>query len=380
MRRELSRSIYFMKVVFVSYNNQSGYSTPEAWLERVKTFAALMEALATHCEVAYIKQINYEGSISRNAVKYIFLRSAYRKPFFPGRINNSVEQLNPDVVIVSGLLSPLQIIQLRWKLGKKVQIIGRHHGDRPPTGFRRVLQRRADRCLNAYLFTSMGNASEWIDAGMIQREKKIYELIEASTELSRRDRSHSLQSTGMNGKPNFLWVGRLNANKDPLTVLKGFEKYLSTEPTAKLYMIFGEDDLLKDVGEFIEQSPALSKAVALNGFIPNDQLSTWYSAADFYITGSHSEGGSYALIEAMACGCIPIVTAIPAALKMIGDGEYGIVFQPGNADELAKKFSELSLIDTKALSSSVENYFKKELSTEAIAAKLYGYCVDLLAK
>jgi len=109
-------------------------------------------------------------------------------------------------------------------------------------------------------------------------------------------------------------------------------------------------------------------------------LPAWYSAADFYISGSHSEGGSYALLEAMACGCIPIVTAIPATLKMTGDGKYGIIFQPGNVEDLANKLNDLSSIDKLALSTSVENYFREELSNTAIADKLFGYCKELLAK
>jgi len=68
---------------------------------------------------------------------------------------------------------------------------------------------------------------------------------------------------------------------------------------------------LQEVNDTIKQSPVLWKAVSLKGKIDNDELSAWYSAADFYISGSHSEGGSYALLEAMACGCIPIVTSIP---------------------------------------------------------------------
>ena len=369
-----------MKVVFVAYNNQPGYSSPEVWLGKIKTSAALMEALATRCEVVCIKNINYEGVFSQNKVDYIFFKSNYSKSYFPRRINNALKDLKPDIVIVSGIRSPLQIIQLREKLGKSAIIIGRHHADAPPTGFRKILQRWADKCFNAYLFTSMGNAKEWIDAGIIPRSKKIYELVEASTGLTRRDKMWSLKVTSMTGRPKFIWVGRLNALKDPLTILKSFEKFLVIEPSATLYMIFSEEDLLQEVNRMIKQSPALSKAVILKGYVSNNELSAWYSAADFYISGSHSEGGSYALLEAMACGCIPIVTAIPATLKMTADGRFGIIFQPGNAEDLFNKLSSLSLVDHTALSSSVENYFREELSTAAIGDKLFAFCTALLAK
>lgn len=380
MTGELSPPIYFMKVVFVSYNLQSGYSSPELWLERIKTFAALMESLACYCEVSYVKQFGYNGVLSRNNVDYIFLRSNKRKPYFPRQVNDAVKELKPDIVIVSGIRSPLQIIQLRLRLGKNTIIIGRHHADRPPTGIRRILQRWADKCVNAYLFTSIGNAQEWFDARIIPRDKTIYELMEASTGLTRLDRPQSLENTGMNGDPNFLWVGRLNATKDPLTVLEGFEKYLETNDAAKLYMIFDVEELLPEVNEIIRRSAALSKAVILKGKVNNTELAAWYSAADFYISGSHSEGGSYALLEAMACGCIPIVTSIPATLKMTENGKYAVIFDPGNADDLAKKLFRLSSIDKGALSSSVENYFKKELSNSSIAEKLFNYCKKLFAK
>ena len=369
-----------MNVVFLSYYNQLVYNSPESWIERIKTYAALMEALSRQCNVTYITQMNYEGTISKKGMDYVFLKSAHKKSFFPKRLNKKVKELQPDLVIVSGIRSPLQIMQLRWQVGKKIKIIGRHHADKPPKGFRRILQQFADKYFDAYLFTSYGNAMEWMEAGIIRNKRKIKELIEASTDFSRLDKKTSLQITGMGNGLNFLWVGRLNANKDPLSVLDGFERFLATQPEAKLYMIFHEKDMLADIEQKIARSVSLKTTVFLKGFVPHDELPAWYSAVDFYISGSHSEGGSYALLEAMACGCIPIVTAIPAALKMTGDGKYGIIFQPGNANDLAEKLKGLSSIAREEFSASIENYFRKELSTTATAEKLYGYCRQLMGE
>jgi glycosyltransferase involved in cell wall biosynthesis len=366
-----------MKVVFVSYNNQSAFDSPHLWIEKIKTFAALMEELGRYCDVHYVKQINYDGSLSKNGIQYHFLRSTSEKSHFPVRINRLVKQLDPDIVIVSGIRSPLLVMQLRRKMGKKVKIIGRHHADHPPTGFRKFLQQQVDKCFSAYLFTSTGNAADWISSGIISNSEKIRELTEASTDLSRMDKKESLRLTGIKEGLNFLWVGRLNANKDPFTILNGFENFLATEPAAKLYMIFHEKDMIAEVEERIERSSLLKNSVILKGMVSHNELPAWYSAADFYISGSLSEGGSYALLEAMACGCIPIVTAIPAALKMTGDGKYGIVFQPGNADELGAKLKQLPGMNREEMSRSVMEHFRKELSNETIAKKLYGYCLEL---
>ena len=37
----------------------------------------------------------------------------------------------------------------------------------------------------------------------------------------------------MQGDPAMLWVGRLDANKDPLTVLAGFEQALAAIPAQR---------------------------------------------------------------------------------------------------------------------------------------------------
>ncbi len=370
-----------MKIVFASYTNQPGYHSPREWIEKIKKFTALMEAFSKHCPVTYITHIGDEAHFTQNGVEYRFLFTAKKNKYrIPIRMNKAIKNMRPDIVIISGLRFPLQVLQLRWFLGKKVKLVARHHADKPPRGVKKVLQQLADRCINAYLFTSLGNAGDWINAGIIKNQRKIYELIAASADFSRMDTTESMKITGMKGKYNFLWVGRLNANKDPLTVISGFEKYLLVEPSAKLYMIFQEEDLLAEVKQRTGQNELLEPAVILVGYVPYELLVEWYSAADYFISGSHSEGGSFALLEAMACGCIPIVTSIPAALKVIEYGRYGIIFRPGDADDLANKLLGLSGINHNELSGSIENHFRKELSTNAIADKLYSYCKELLAK
>ena len=369
-----------MRIVFVSYNSQFAYTNPVAWVEKIKTFAAFMSSLATKSEVSYIKQIDYEGNYTKDKVAYIFIRSRQKKSFFPFRINNRVKMLTPDIVIVSGIRSPLQIMQLKWKLGRKTKLIGRHHADHVPGGIRKLLQRWTDQYFDSYLFTSAGDAQEWIDAGVISHANKIFELPEASTAFSRKDRLQSRIKTSMQGDHNFLWVGRLNENKDPVTVLRGFQQYLNKEPHATLYMIFQTDDLLSTITSLIEQDEGLKKAVHLVGEVPYEELAFWYSAADFFISASHREGGSYALLEAMACGCIPIVTAIPAALKMTGNGKYAIVFNPGDVNDLVKKMEALSLLKRMDFSNEVETYFKTHLSSGVLAARLYQHCQQLLLK
>ena len=114
--------------------------------------------------------------------------------------------------------------------------------------------------------------------------------MEASTALRPLPRDAAREQTGMSGAPAILWVGRLNANKDPLTVLDAFERALPDLPDARLTMIFGTVELFEEVRARIARSPALSARVRLAGVVPHERMAAFYSAADLFVVGSHHEG------------------------------------------------------------------------------------------
>ena len=142
-------------------------------------------------------------------------------------------------------------------------------------------------------------------------------------------------------------------------------------------MVYHENELLPALRSRVLSSEKLKDAVVFVGRIPNDELLQWFSAADFYVSASHREGGSFALLEAMACGCVPIVTSIPAAMHVIEAGKYGLYFSVSQTADLAEKLTASTKIDLNAFSSLVEAHFKTDLSTTATAAKLYTICKDL---
>jgi len=357
-----------MRIVLINYNYLPGYSSPQQWINKIKPSAIILEALGKDHSVFYAGQIAYAGDYCCNGVKYHFFDPKKRSRF-PSRLHSFVKELNPDVVLVPGFHFLLQVIQLRLRLGKKVKIILEHHADKPFRGIKKFLQKTADKYIDAYHFTALGNAQEWLDAGIISNKNKCHEIPANSSYFLRQDKEQSKLETGMDNAANFLWVGRLQKNKDPLTVLKGFEKFLSTGTPAKLYMIYQATELLPEIEELISKSDLLQPSVSLCRDIPHAELATWYSAADFYISGSHREGGSIALVEAMSCGCIPVVTAIPSALEVIEYGNYGFYYEPGNKDDLSESLLAISAVDRKSLSGRVENHFKETLSADAIAKR-----------
>jgi len=329
-------------------------------------------------QVQVAKHLNYEGLEKIDGVQYAFFKSNNSFFHIPFKTHKYIKQQQPDVVLVQGFVFPVQVIALRLKLGRRVKIIIQHHGEKPFTGIKKYFQKMACRCTDAFLFTARGNAMPYIESGLITNKERCFDVLEASTFITRQNRQGSKKLLGITGEDNFLWVGRLDANKDPLTVLQGFEKYLHYNPAAKLFVIYQEEDLLPQVKQMIEESTLLTAAVRLVGKVDHTMLGYWYSAVDFYISGSHKEGSGYALIEAMACGCIPVITNIPSFKTITSGGLLGVLYEKGNTDALLSAMLKTRDINRNEMSSAIINYFREHLSFKGIAEDMYAVCKKLV--
>jgi glycosyltransferase involved in cell wall biosynthesis len=359
-----------LKIVFTSYASAPEFSDPDKWLQRVAAYTGILENLAKEHEVFAIERINYEGVQVQNGVTYYFVRQQKKIVRFPKNIHRIIQKIAPDIVFINGLVFPLQILQLRFILKKNARILLLHRADKPFTGIKKNLQKLADRYIDGYLFTSFEFGKEWIEQGLIGRPDKIYEVIQASSQFQFKNRESSRSLLGINGSIIFLWVGRLDANKDPVTVVRAFIEFLAIEPAAKLYLIFQQDDLRGVIENILEQNESAKENIKLLGRKSHQELADWYNSSDFIISSSHYEGSGVAVSEAMSCGCIPILTNIPSFRKMTGPGFCGMLYTPGNKEELLNCLIKTKNTDINKEREKVLEQFRQELSNEAIGKKL----------
>ena len=251
-----------------------------------------------------------------------------------------------------------------------MKIIGIHHAEKPFRGLKQKLQRLADSCINAYLFTSSEFGKEWVQNGNIRSPKKIYEVMEASSIFYPANRNANFERLSANRHSSYLLVGGLNANKDPLTVVKAFLRFQQKHTSVRLYMIYQTEDLLQEIKKFINQYKTPADVIRLIGKVPHEQLNDWYNSADFIISGSHYEGSGVAVCEAMSCGCIPVITNIISFRKMTGPGKCGLLYEPGNEEELLEALLKTSGMNIEEERAKVLQQFNEELSFDAIGQKI----------
>jgi glycosyltransferase involved in cell wall biosynthesis len=362
-----------MTFIHLNYHCHTEFDRPEPVIRLHQFSSGFIDLIKHQVHFISVKHMKVVGFKRSEEVDYHFFRRRNKFRAIPFTAHRFIKNQAPDVVLTEGFVFPLQLLFLRWKLGRKCVLIAQHHGEKPFTGLKGIFQKMADRVIDGYVFTSSGNARPWLDKKIIRKESKCFEVLSASSNLEQKDKEDCKRRLGLARHSNFLWVGRLITVKDPLTVVKAFAGYTKLNAEARLYMIFQADDLLREVKELIT-STGIGSSVILVGEKSHQEMADWYSAADFFISGSHREGSGYALVEAMRCGCLPVVTQIPSFQKITGNGSYGLLFKPGDADELLSRLLELEALPQKNWSARIVSYAQQELSFEAISNQLLDVC------
>jgi glycosyltransferase involved in cell wall biosynthesis len=243
-----------------------------------------------------------------------------------------------------------------------------HAGTAPPGSIQRL--RDASwaglRAADAWSFTAAEHAAPWRHTGLLGAAR-VFEILEASTSFAPLPRDRAASLTGLTGSPVLLWVGRLNHNKDPLTVLDGFLLAMEALPDARLWMLYSDATLEPEVRGLVNRTRWLRDRVALVGQVSYDRMPEYYSAADIFVSGSHREGSGYALIEAMSCGAIPVVTDIPSFRTIAAD--CGRRWTPGEARSFADALGVVADSDVGSQRAAVRERFARDLSWAAVGRR-----------
>jgi glycosyltransferase involved in cell wall biosynthesis len=179
----------------------------------------------------------------------------------------------------------------------------------------------------------------------------------------------------MFGDPVFVWAGRLDPVKDPLTALRGFDRIRTAWTGAELYLYFLSDTLLPELRAFVASRPGLAGHLHFRGRVDHDQMEAVFSSADLLLQSSRSIGwiteySGFVPLEAMACGVIPVLTDLPAFRAMTADGRYGVLFEAGDDVGLARNVIGLDREKFSARRAVVRAHFERELSFRALADRL----------
>ena len=359
-----------MKIVNLAYQYFPD-NEPVRWIEGFRLFYGIWEELSKEHEITYLHFTDHIGAIHHNGLHHRFLSRNRLQLLLPFALHRLIRSLAPDAVVIHGLMTPLQVWLLRRQLGRGVRIVVQHHAEPPVRHpLKKLAQRCADAATNAYFFTGRDHAAPWLSTGLIRDRQKVHELMEASSVFHAENRDAARRERGITAAHCYLWVGHLNANKNPLLAAGAFLRFIEESGAdAAMYLIFQSNALLDELKALLAAHPDAARRIHLVGKLPHGELQGWCSAADFILSSSHYEGSGVAVCEGMSCGCIPILTDIPSFRYMTG-GRCGLLYETGDADALLAALHQSIVLDKGAARDATLQQCESALSFKAIAGRI----------
>jgi glycosyltransferase involved in cell wall biosynthesis len=349
-------------------------------------------AASAGARVSVLQASTHTRSIVRNDVRYEFFPFGRQASIHPrsepagtarptqaDTLEGRLHQLRPDVLHVHGLDFADDVGALS-QAAPGIPILLQDHASRVPRWWRRARWRRGHTVAAGVSFCALDQAQPFVRADLIRAPTQIYEIPECPSRFRPGDQAQARLATGLGGDPCVLWVGHLDRNKDPLTVLAGISEAVRSLPELQLWCCFGTAPLLAEVEQRIGADGRLRERVHLLGRVAHERIESFMRAADFFVLGSHREGSGYSVIEALACGLPPVVSDIPSFRSLTGNASVGALWPCDEPGRLAAALVEIASRPREPERVATRAHFERELSAAAVGRKLNAAYGDLLTR
>jgi glycosyltransferase involved in cell wall biosynthesis len=138
-------------------------------------------------------------------------------------------------------------------------------------------------------------------------------------------------------KENIVYSNRLHKKLYRVDkIIEAFARFKQNEQRKDWRLVVAatgtETESLKDKTNKL----GLTDDVEFVGWIQKEDNEQWYSKAKIWVSIPESDATSISLLEAMACGCLPVVSDLPANREWIASGINGIVVEELDSDFISE--------------------------------------------
>jgi phosphatidylinositol alpha-mannosyltransferase len=182
------------------------------------------------------------------------------------------------------------------------------------------------------------------------------------------------------GKPNILFVSRLEKRKGLIYLLQAFKQVKEEIPDCRLIVVGPGTRLRRGYEKYVAGNGL--KDVVFVGMVSYDELPRYYQTADVFCAPAiGSESFGLILLEAMAMGKPVVASSIEGYASVVSHGADGLLVPPADKDQLAQAL--VALLDDEALRREMgaKGRIKAlEHSWERIARRVFAYYVRILSE
>ncbi len=168
---------------------------------------------------------------------------------------------------------------------------------------------------------------------------------------------------------SMLFVGRLCERKGLFHLLEACSLIRRKKPDFHLF-IAGEGGLLVSL-KAKAADLGLSGNVSFLGKISEEELVRWYNRVEVFCLPSLFEGFGIVCLEAMACGTPVLASRSPGIVDVMPAEHGGLMFEPGNARELAAKAIALlgDQVERRTIGESLRRTAEREYDWKSISLR-----------
>ncbi|CAM4151356.1 glycosyltransferase [Roseateles saccharophilus] len=128
----------------------------------------------------------------------------------------------------------------------------------------------------------------------------------------------------------------------PQLVIDAFARIAAAQPEARL--VVANDGSLRQALQADVAARGLADRVSFVGRLDASAQAAHYARSTWFLSLPQSDSVSVSVLEAMAHGCVPLLSELPANRELIGDSARGLIV--GSLDDLPAR---MALLDTAAL-------------------------------
>jgi D-inositol-3-phosphate glycosyltransferase len=140
-----------------------------------------------------------------------------------------------------------------------------------------------------------------------------------------------------------LWLGIFMPHRHLEDAIEAVARSTSNGLKVKL-LLAGSDRSYPDYLRSLKQlalSRGLKDKVIFSGKVADEEIRDFYAACDAFLFPNDKQTWGLVVLEAMACGCLTIVSTGAGVHEVLTDGENSILFPPRDTAALTQKISWL---------------------------------------
>lgn len=148
------------------------------------------------------------------------------------------------------------------------------------------------------------------------------------------DRKNFFESGQPKEPDSILYIGRIDKRKGIEFLIRSMPYVVEQIPDAQL-LVGGKGCYLDKMKALVSRL-GLERNISFLGFIPDDQLNSFYNKSQCVVVPSIFEGFGMTVIEALAAGTRVVGTDVDGTRSTLTSGDYGPLVPYGNCHALAE--------------------------------------------